>query len=257
VVAGAPVRAVRVKLRHIPPNVATALNLILGLVAVMTARHGSYEAAAWIILWCVLLDKLDGTLARLFKAGSRFGVEFDSLADFCAFGVAPGLFAYEMLLGHPELSPVFAQGTNLWLLRGAVFLFVLAVGARLARFNVDTPVLGDKFFVGIPTTFVGGLLASFYLTCVKYELSSDLLRYFPVYLVGTGLLMVSTLRLPKFTRRQNRFLNYFQLANLAGVVVCGILRELPEYLFSLGVIYLVVGVVWSKVAGVRAIQKRV
>jgi CDP-diacylglycerol--serine O-phosphatidyltransferase len=246
---------VRVKLRHLPPNVATASNLILGLAAAMMARQGSYEAAAWIILWCTLLDKLDGTLARLLKAGSRFGVEFDSLADFCAFGIAPGFFAYEMLLGHPELGQVFADPVNLWLLRGAVFLFVLAVGARLARFNVDTPVLGDKFFVGIPTTFVGGLLASFYLTCVKYDLPSDFLRYFPAYLVGTALLMVSNLRLPKFTRRQNRFLNYFQIANVAGVVVCGILRELPEYLFTLGVSYLVVGVVWTKIAGVRTITK--
>jgi CDP-diacylglycerol--serine O-phosphatidyltransferase len=238
----------RVKLRHIPPNLVTASSLILALLSVMLARQGNLHLAAWMILWCVVLDKVDGTLARLLKAGSEFGVEFDSVADFCAFGIAPGFFAYEMLRSHPELGPIYAEGSNLWLLRGAVCFFVLAVGGRLARFNVDTPVMGDRFFVGIPTTLVGAILASFYLTCVKYDLSSDLLRFYPVYLLVTALLMVSTVRLPKLTRRQSRFMNLFQAANFLAVVVCGILMVLPEYLFALAVGYLVGGVIWTRVA---------
>jgi CDP-diacylglycerol--serine O-phosphatidyltransferase len=241
---------VRIKLRHIPPNLVTASSLILGLLSVMMAQAGNLDLAAWMILWCVVLDKLDGTLARLLKAGSEFGVEFDSVADFCAFGIAPGFFVYEMLRSHPTLGDLYATTVNLWLLRGAVCLFILAVGARLARFNVDTPVMGDKFFVGVPTTMCGGILASFYLTCVKYDLPDAFLRYYPVYLLVAGILMVSTFRLPKLTRRQNPFMNYFQIANLLAVVVCGILRVMPEYLFGIGIVYLVVGVTWARITGV-------
>jgi CDP-diacylglycerol--serine O-phosphatidyltransferase len=241
---------VRVKLRHIPPNLVTASSLILALLAVMMARERDFDLAAWMILWCVVLDKVDGTVARLLKAGSEFGVEFDSVADFCAFGIAPGFFTYEMLVHHPALGGFYSDPLHLGLLRAAVCFFVLAVGARLARFNVDTPVMGDRYFVGIPTTLVGALLASFYLTCTKYDLSTDLLKYYPAYLAAAAVLMVSTLRLPKLIKRPSRLVNVFQLANFGAVVVCGAMRVLPEYLFGLAASYLVVGVTWTRVAGV-------
>lgn len=239
----------RIKLRHIPPNVATAASLAFSLFAIMTAREGDYTLAGWMILWCVLLDKLDGTLARLLNAGTEFGVEFDSLADFCAFGVAPGFVVYEMLLHHPTLKEVYASGANLWLLRGAVALFVVAVAARLARFNVDTPVLGDRYFVGVPTTMSGGLLASFLLMCEKYSLDGAL-RYFPVYLLVCAFLMVSTLRIPKLTRRQSRLMNHVQVLALVVVVVLGALRAMPEVLFAMGATYFVVGIIHARVTGV-------
>ena len=239
----------RIKLRHIPPNVATAMSIVVALLAVMLARDGNFDLAAWMILWCVVLDKLDGTLARLLKAGTEFGVQFDSLADFCAFGVAPGFFAYEMLLHHPSVSAVFRDGPNLWLLRLAVGLYVVAVAGRLARFNVDTPVLGDKYFMGIPTTMCGGMLAITYLTLNKYGFY-DALAFFPLYLLVGGALMVSTVRIPKLTRRKSKAMNVVQVVGLVVTLVFGALRIMPEVLFAMAMAYLFVGVIHARITGV-------
>jgi len=240
---------VRVKLRHIPPNVATALSIIVAILSVMVARDGNFELAAWMILWSVVLDKLDGTLARLLKAGTEFGVEFDSLADFCAFGVAPGFFCYEMLLHHPDVTTMFREGAYLWLLRFAVGVYVVAVAARLARFNVDTPVLGDMYFMGIPTTMCGGILALTYLTFAKYSLFG-VLTWFPVFLLVAGFLMVSSVRIPKLTRRKNKVMNAIQVGVLVTTLVCGALRVMPEILFGFAMLYLFVGVIHTKITGV-------
>lgn len=239
----------RVKLRHIPPNVATAMSLCLALVSVMMAGQGNFELAAWMILWSVVLDKLDGTLARVLKAGTEFGVQFDSIADFCAFGIAPGFVTYELLRNHKLLEGLFSSGTNLWLLGAAVCLYVLAVGARLARFNVDNPVLGDKFFMGIPTTMCGAILASFMLTCLKYDLGG-VLRWFPIYLLVAGFAMVSSIRIPKLLRRKSNFVNALQVLAVTSILVFGALRILPEVLFGMAMTYLVVGVVHTRITGV-------
>jgi CDP-diacylglycerol---serine O-phosphatidyltransferase len=240
---------VRVKLRHIPPNVATSLSVMVAILSVMLAREGNFDLAAWMILWSVVLDKLDGTLARMLKAGTEFGVEFDSLADFCAFGVAPGFFAYEMLLHHPDVPPVFRDGHMLWLLRLCVGIYVVAVAARLARFNVDTPVLGDKYFMGIPTTMCGGILALAYLTFAKYGMFG-VLEWFPVFLLVSGFLMVSSVRLPKLTKRKSKVMNGVTVVGLVITLVCGALRVMPEILFGMAMAYLFVGVIHTKVTGV-------
>lgn len=239
----------RVKLRHIPPNVATAASLIVALFSVMMAIDGDFQLAAWMILWSVFLDKLDGTLARLLKAGTEFGVEFDSIADFCAFGVAPGFFAHEMLRHHEATAELFAVGTNLWLMRFVVGIYVVAVGARLARFNVDTPVLGDKYFMGIPTTMCGGILALVFLTCDKYAFTTAL-QWYPAYLLIAAFLMVSTVRLPKLTSRKNKLFNLFQVGAAVFSLVLSVGRWLPEVLFLMAMTYFVVGIVHTRVTGV-------
>ncbi len=76
-------------LRYTVPNSFTALSLLLGVASIVTTQLGDLELAAWIIVWCGLLDVLDGVSARLLKATSNFGAEFDSMADLVAFGVAP------------------------------------------------------------------------------------------------------------------------------------------------------------------------
>ena len=239
----------RIKLRHIPPNVATSASLMVALCSVMMAIDGDFELAAWMILWSVFLDKLDGSLARLLKAGTEFGVEFDSIADFCAFGVAPGFFAHEMLRHHEATAAIFATGTNLWLMRLVVGIYVVAVGARLARFNVDTPVLGDKYFMGIPTTMCGGILATLYLTCDKYAFTTGL-QWFPAYLLIAAFLMVSTVRLPKLTSRKNKLLNAFQVVAALFSLVLSIGRWLPDVLFGMAMTYFVVGLLHTRIVGV-------
>ena len=81
-------------LRYIVPNSFTALSLVFGLVSIVASSSGNYQLASWLILWGVLLDKLDGASARLLNASSEFGVQFDSFADFVVFGIAPASLIY-------------------------------------------------------------------------------------------------------------------------------------------------------------------
>ena len=79
------------RLRYHIPNTFTALSLLLGFASIITATIGQLELAAWMIVWCGLLDVMDGLAARLLKATSLFGAEFDSMADLIAFGAAPAV----------------------------------------------------------------------------------------------------------------------------------------------------------------------
>jgi len=239
----------RVKLKHLPPNAVTASSLVLGLFAVFLSFSEHFELAAWFIVWCTFLDKADGAVARLLKAQSDFGIEFDSFADFVAFGIAPGMLFHNLLLKHPDTMAAFSQGAAPWLLRAAVCFYILTVGLRLARFNVDSLAVGDRYFVGLPTTLCGGLLASFYLAYGELGLTSGVLKAYPIYLVIFGFLMISTLRLPKFKRRSNPWVNWFQNINLLGAMVIGVLRLYPTYLFCCAALYAVGGVFYTLITG--------
>ena len=224
-------------LRYFVPNTFTALSLLLGLWSCAMSVRGNFELAAWMILWGTLLDKADGTTARLCKATSQFGVQFDSFADFVAFGIAPAALLYfrvaGQLTGWREMGLMLAAG-----------LYVLALAIRLSRFNLTSGT--ETVFYGIPGTLMGAVIAAGYLSWHKYELSSSWLSYAPLYLIGAALLMVSSLRLPKLQVRKSRVLNVLQIGNVLAAYIFGPLMIFPEYLFSVAVSYLVIGVLWCR-----------
>ena len=125
--------------RGVIPSLFTLGNLVCGFVALSFVAEGRYVPAAWLILLAAALDNMDGRLARLIGTDSKFGIEFDSLADACTFGVVPAFMLYHSLLHSP------------W---GAVAAacFLLAGASRLARFNVISHEEGEKgeFFMGLP-----------------------------------------------------------------------------------------------------------
>ena len=82
------------KLKYVVPNAFTALSMLFGVYAFTLAAKGELELASWMVLWGVLLDKLDGTAARALNATSEFGVQYDSFADFVIFGIAPAAILY-------------------------------------------------------------------------------------------------------------------------------------------------------------------
>lgn len=221
-------------LKYLVPNGFTALSLLLGLASIGESAQGDFVMASWMILWGVLLDKLDGSAARLLGASSGFGVQFDSFADFVAFGIAPaGLFYFR--LGGTEGGLV---------LHLSIAVYVLAVASRLARFNISDPPMGDRIFYGLPTTLIGALLAAGYLTWDHYALGEGMLAVAPVYLFVSGVLMVSQVRLPKLKVRKSMPLNIFQFGNVLAAYVAGPLMLFPQYLFGLAVMYTVVGVAY-------------
>ena len=232
------------KFRYTVPNTFTALSLLLGLTSIVTAQLGKLELAAWMIVWCGLLDVMDGLTARLLKATSCFGAVFDSMADLVAFGVAPAMLVLQAGMQIGGIDP----GTGWFsVLLGSIGIFVLAGAMRLARFNLSShkPVRG--WFSGVPITAAGGgLTATAVILLTRHEgiaATLPLYLYLPIVMVTLALLMVSTLRFPKIVKRNSKAMNSFQAFNVIASYYCGITRSYPEFLFSMSVFLLVSGLI--------------
>jgi len=150
------------RLKKILPSLCTLANLIFGLVSLALILENRLDWAAVFIVMGMLFDGFDGRLARYLGVSSDFGKELDSLSDLVTFGVAPALLAYSTslhLMGWP------------WGLI-AVLPFPLMGALRLARFNVLTDIEG--YFIGVPITLAGGLLALFRISIRQSESMSRL-----------------------------------------------------------------------------------
>jgi CDP-diacylglycerol--serine O-phosphatidyltransferase len=237
------------RIRYSIPNSFTALSLLLGLGSIVTTQVGELEFAAWLIVWCGLLDTMDGVAARLLKATSEFGAEFDSMADLVAFGVAPAVLVFNAGL---QIAGIEVESGQFWVLLVACGVFVLAGASRLARFNIGTGQPGKGWFTGVPITAAGGgLVSSMVLVMLYHEDIASLLplhRYLPIVMFVLALLMISRLRFPKAVVRKSMIINVFQFANIAAIFYCGIFRVFPEYLFGIGLFLLVAGIIAGRIA---------
>ncbi|MEW6666853.1 MAG: CDP-diacylglycerol--serine O-phosphatidyltransferase [Thermodesulfobacteriota bacterium] len=137
---------------YILPNLFTSAGLFGGFYAIIASIQGRYEAAAAAIILAAICDGLDGRVARLTHTTSQFGVEFDSLSDLVAFGVAPGVLAFQW-----AMRPFGRFG---WL---AAFLFVICGALRLARFNVQKNIQDPSYFKGLPIPSAACFIASMIL----------------------------------------------------------------------------------------------
>ncbi|MCB1529210.1 MAG: CDP-diacylglycerol--serine O-phosphatidyltransferase [Hyphomicrobiaceae bacterium] len=179
----------RIPVRMLVPNFFTLLGLSAGLTSIRMSIEGRYDLALAAIVFAALLDGLDGRVARLLKASSRFGAELDSLADFVNFGVAPAVMIFTWGLG--DLKSIG------WI---AVMIFALASALRLARFNVmideDKPRWQKDFFTGMPTPAAAiVVLLPVYLAAVGLDLRDALWMkvIVIVYTLTIGFLMVSNI----------------------------------------------------------------
>ncbi len=237
------------RLRYSVPNSVTALSLLLGIASIVTTQLGDLEFAAWLIVWCGLLDTLDGVAARLLKATSSFGAEFDSMADVISFGVAPAIL---VLHAGMQLGGIEYETPQFWVLAVASGIFALAGAMRLARFNIATETPKHGWFVGVPITACGGgLLSSLVLVLIYHEriaASLPLHLYLPVLLFVLSILMISRVRFPKATLRESKLINAFQVVNIVLIFYCGVTRSFPEYLFGIGVVLLVGGIIAGRIS---------
>jgi CDP-diacylglycerol--serine O-phosphatidyltransferase len=235
-------------LRYTIPNSFTAMSLLLGLGSIVTTQVGDLQLAAWMVVWCGLLDTLDGVAARLLKATSSFGAEFDSMADLVSFGVAPAMLVFNLGL---QVGGVELDSGQFWVLVVACGVFVLAGAMRLARFNLSSDVPHGGWFTGIPITAAGGgLISSMVIVMIKYDDISSVLPlhlYLPILMFMMGILMVSRIRFPKATMRKSNIINAFQIINIALIIYCGIFRVFPEYLFGISVFLLIAGSIAGRI----------
>src|SRR5689334_10512719 len=155
-------------LRYLAPNVITLASMIFGLVSLWSAHRGRFDLAAWLIIYAVLTDRLDGLVARAVKGTSELGMQLDSFADFLNFGVAPAYLVLSFLSHRPDLP--FQDGTGKTLLWIACGGYMLCAVFRLARYNIlSDDQVPTKIFFGFPTTLAGGMLAIWMLLLMKYD----------------------------------------------------------------------------------------
>ena len=246
-----------IKLRYTIPNSFTAMSLLLGVGSIVTSQLGDLELAGWMIVWCGLLDVLDGLAARLLKATSDFGAEFDSMADLVAFGVAPGVL---VLQAGMEIGGVKLDTGAFWVLVVSIGVFVLAGAARLARFNLATDKPPSGWFAGLPITAAGGgLVSTGVILLIRYDeiaTAMPLHAYLPIIMFVLALGMISSIRFPKIVRRKNNFINGFQLFNVVASYYCGITRSYPEFLFFMGLFLLISGIIAGRITKAEELLAR-
>jgi CDP-diacylglycerol--serine O-phosphatidyltransferase len=174
---------------YLLPNLLTTGALFAGFYAIVAAINGRYEPAAVSIFVAMVLDGMDGRIARMTNTQSDFGAEYDSLSDMVSFGLAPALVAYEWML--VELGKIG------WL---CAFVFTSAAALRLARFNTQARVADKRFFQGLPSPAAAAVLAGIIWFFESYALKSHFAAM-PVLFVLTiamALLMVSNMRYYSF-----------------------------------------------------------
>lgn len=168
-------------MRSIIPNALTALNLVLGVCAIISTFNGEFHRAALFVVAAMISDGLDGRVARYLKVSSEFGKELDSLCDLVSFGVAPAILAYAFLL------------KDFGIIGYIVAAFFATCGAlRLARFNVNTGTV-KGYFMGLPIPAAGCVVATFIMLGIKPEG-----WIFPIIVTIFAYLMVSTIKYPDF-----------------------------------------------------------
>lgn len=229
------------------PNLFTAANLVLGIRAITLVLRGEdhYDHAAICIMLAMLCDVMDGLAARLTNSVSRFGVEFDSLADLTSFGIAPAVMVYRQALISYDASN-WRGPAHVGFLICAIYAGCAAL--RLARFNIR---VADEHtsFTGLPSPAAAGVIAAYFMLresgllplSVTNALSTWML---PLLTAGLGILMISNVRYPAPLKRALWRRQHFIFFALATGVLALIVASRGATLFALFTGYVVWGLVW-------------
>jgi len=242
VVERALARDLRAKSKYVIPNAITALSIVMGMVSIYYAYQGQFVVAAWVIMYSTILDKLDGSTARVLKASSPFGGQLDSFSDFVAFGIAPAFLVFVICSVDPKIKVAFEHKDTPFFLYASLVFFILTSALRLARFNI-TDLRGSRYMMGMATTVAGGLAATYILTCYKYlqfPVFVEMLQGIPYLMILLGAMQVSTFPIAKAGAKKTRFARTFDAFGIVLSIVLIILRKFPEFLLGAAALYLIV-----------------
>ncbi len=169
---------------YILPNLFTTAALFAGFYAIVQAMNGRFADAAVAIFVAMVMDGLDGRVARLTRTQSAFGAEYDSLSDMVSFGAAPALVVYEWALkGMGKLG---------W---AAAFIYCVGAALRLARFNTNIEIVDKRYFQGLPSPAAAALVAGLVWVLIDHNWSGEEARWYACVLtMFAGVTMVSTVR---------------------------------------------------------------
>jgi len=175
---------------YLLPNLFTTAALFAGFYAIIAGMKGQFELAAIAIFIAMLLDGIDGRVARMTNTQSEFGAEYDSLSDMVSFGMAPALVIYQWaLVSLVDLG--WHWGKLGWL---AAFIYTACAAMRLARFNTQIGVADKRYFQGLPSPSAAGVVVGFVWVCFNYDIKgADVAIPALVITAVVGVLMVSNI----------------------------------------------------------------
>lgn len=223
------------KLIYILPNFFTALNIFFGMMSIIAASQGKFEKAFLYIVFAFIADGLDGRVARLTNTSSKFGLEFDSLADVVSFGVAPAMFLF-FAVGS-DYGRVGALITGLFVVFGAI---------RLARFNITTNTNEPGVFIGLPIPTSAAILTTWVMLTIDYQINLDF-----IVLAGAlvlSILMVSNVRFPSFKKINLSKSNKLKVLVIIIIIASFLFlypRETLGIVLSSYILYGIVRAVWA------------
>lgn len=213
------------QLSYIFPNLFTAASCFCGVISIISSINDKFYFSVFYIFLALIFDGLDGRVARLTNTTSKFGVEFDSLADLVAFGVAPAVFFYTSC--GEQYGKIGSLITGFFVVFGAI---------RLARFNVTTGTYEPSVFIGLPIPTAAIVSAIYTYAFISYEWLKSYDFCLLILQLVLALLMVSNIRYPSFKKMD------LSRANMLKVLVLLILAFSMLYLYTLQSLLVIVSV---------------
>ena len=231
---------------YLLPNLFTTGALFSGFYAITSAMGGRFETAVIAIFVAMILDGLDGRVARLTNTQSEFGAQYDSLSDMISFGAAPALVMYLWAFSSMGRLGLFAA-----------FVHTAGGALRLARFNTQLTTADKNYFQGLPSPAAAAILAGFIWICLEYDYDIELFKYFALGLtISTGLLMVSNFRYSSFKNIDLKGKVPFFVAIAAMLGIAFVMAQPQTMLFLLFLGYAISGPAFTLIMRRRRLQGR-
>jgi CDP-diacylglycerol---serine O-phosphatidyltransferase len=239
-------RSIRRRGIYLLPNLLTTGALFSGYYAITSAIGGRYETAVIAIFIAMILDGLDGRVARLTNTQSEFGVQYDSLSDMTSFAIAPALVMYLWAFASFGKAGLFAA-----------FVHLAGGALRLARFNAQVGTADKRYFQGLPSPAAAAIIAGFIWICLEHRYDIDVVKYPAIVLtISTGLLMVSNFRYSSFKEIDFRGKVPFFVAISVMLAIAFVMAQPETMLFLLFLGYAVSGPIVTLVMRKRRLQGR-
>lgn len=231
---------------YLLPNLFTTGALFSGFYAITSAMGGRYETAVVAIFVAMILDGLDGRVARLTNTQSEFGAQYDSLSDMVSFGAAPALVMYLWAFSSLGKLGLFAA-----------FVHMAGGALRLARFNTQLTTADKNYFQGLPSPAAAAILAGFIWICLEYNYDIEIFKFFAIALtISTGLLMVSNFRYSSFKDIDLKGKVPFIVAIAVMLSIAFVMAQPQTMLFLLFLGYAISGPVFTLIMRRRRLQGR-
>jgi len=216
---------------YILPSLFTTAGLFAGFFAIIQAMGGNFEKAAIAMFIAMVMDGLDGRVARLTHTESDFGAQYDSLVDMVAFGLAPALVMYIWALsGLGNLGWVIA------------FIYSACAGLRLARFNIQVDLIDKRYFIGLPSPTAAAVVAGFIWLMDAAGLPGKEISIFSLIItLAAGVLMVSNIRFRSFKDLDLKGKVPFFTILVVPLIFVAVFLYPPQVLFGTAMVYTLSG----------------